>query len=105
MLNQPFRLIRDVKGVETYLRRPVVGLKPTIPHMAAGRRTLPPMSVPNPRAEPPPPIKAASPPLDPWGVLSCRRGLRVTPSIGLLHWVLKNKGELKESSYSHQMLR
>lgn len=72
----------------TNLRRPVVGLNPTTPHMAAGRRMLPPMSVPKPRGEPHALMRAASPPLDPWGVRSVLSGFKVTPLIGLPHSVL-----------------
>ena len=41
------------------------GLKPQIPQKAAGTRTLPPMSAPIPRTEPPAAMSAASPPEDP----------------------------------------
>jgi hypothetical protein len=48
--------------------RPEVGLMPAIPQNAAGRRTLPAQSLPNPMGEPHAAIRAASPPLLPPGV-------------------------------------
>lgn len=52
-----------------YLSLFPVGLSAQIPQKAAGKRRLPPTSVPKPRMDPPPPISAPSPPEEPPGVL------------------------------------
>lgn len=52
-------------NLETDLHRPEVGLNPQIPQKDAGIRTLPPISVPIPRMDPPPATSAPSPPEDP----------------------------------------
>ena len=62
--------------------RPLVGFNDTIPQKAAGIRTLPARSVPNPKIDPPYPRMAPSPLDDPPGprFLSC--GFAVAPYIG-----------------------
>ena len=52
-----------VRGV-----RPVVGLIPAMPQKCAGRRMLPPASLPRPRGDMPEAMAAASPPDEPPGV-------------------------------------
>lgn len=52
-----------------YLSLFPVGLSAQIPQKAAGKRRLPPTSVPKPRMDPPPPTSAPSPPEEPPGLL------------------------------------
>lgn len=52
-----------------YLSLFPVGLMAQIPQKAAGKRRLPPTSVPMPKMDPPPPTSAPSPPEEPPGVL------------------------------------
>src|SRR5689334_14723712 len=59
--------------------RPGVGLRPQIPLKCAGTRIDPPPSLPMPPAEQQAAIAAASPPLDPPGVLSRFQELFVLP--------------------------
>jgi hypothetical protein len=55
-------------------------LKPTSPHIEAGKRIEPPMSEPVARVEVPPANEAPEPPDEPPGVMSVFQGLRVTPN-------------------------
>lgn len=55
-----------------------LGLKPYSPAICAGIRTLPPISVPQPKREPCSAMSALSPPVDPPGV-----------NLGLSGWVVK----------------
>jgi len=60
----------------------MVGLSPTMPHSAAGIRTLPPMSVPSANGTQPEATAAPDPPDDPPGVREISQGLRVMPHSG-----------------------
>lgn len=62
-----------------HLTRPDVGLKPQMPQKEAGMRMLPPMSLPIPSREPPPAMRAPSPPDDPPHVFWTLWGLTVWP--------------------------
>ena len=59
-------------------RRPYVGLKPEIPHSAAGWRTEPPVSEPSASGTSPAATAAAQPLDEPPGVRSGSQGLRAT---------------------------
>jgi hypothetical protein len=59
-------------------RRPL-GLRPHTPQSLAGRRMLPPPSLPSPSGEPPTARIAASPPLEPPGARAAFQGLFVRP--------------------------
>jgi len=59
--------------------RPRVGLNPTNPHQAAGRRTEPPMSVPMCSGPYPAAAAAAAPELEPPVLQAVFQGLRVMP--------------------------
>ena len=72
--------------------RPWVGLIPAIPQKAAGMRIDPPMSVPSASGARPAATAAPEPPLDPPGVRSSRRGLRVTPNSSLEVWPHSQNG-------------
>ena len=68
--------------------RIVVGLIPQMPHEWAGKRMLPPRSLPKPSGEPPAAMIAASPPLDPPGERSQIPGVlraAVQRIVGLVH--------------------
>ena len=56
-----------------------VGFRPQIPHMLDGIRMLPPMSLPIPMTEPPPAMRAASPPEEPPGPRVGSSGFTVRP--------------------------
>ena len=61
------------------LTRPYVGLRPTIPHNAAGILMEPPVSLPIDPKISPVMTAAALPPLEPPGMRSRAHGLRVGP--------------------------
>lgn len=60
--------------------RPCVGLMAARPQCAAGRRTLPAMSVPRPNAPRPHANDAPTPALDPPGLTVVSHGLRTMPN-------------------------
>src|SRR5262245_31908248 len=60
--------------------RPYVGLRPTTPLNAAGRRIEPPVSVPSEPRHERTATATAEPPDDPPGTRSSPQGLRVVPS-------------------------
>lgn len=68
----------------TYLSLLAVGLRPQSPQKLEGRRMLPATSKPMPRMEPPPAIRAPSPPEEPPGLFWGLRGFSVWPKMGLL---------------------
>jgi hypothetical protein len=59
--------------------RPAVGFKPSRPHHAAGRRMLPPESLPRPSSDAPAAMATASPELEPPGVRPASSGCRTAP--------------------------
>jgi hypothetical protein len=59
--------------------RPAVGLRPATPQQWAGRRMLPPVSLPISIGDPPAATIAAAPPLEPPDVRSRSNGLFVRP--------------------------
>lgn len=59
--------------------RPGVGFSEQMPVKCAGSRTEPPLSLPNPHAESPAAMAAASPPLDPPAERSSDHGFEVRP--------------------------
>src|ERR1041385_6650417 len=60
--------------------RPYDGFKPTQPHIAAGCRTEPPVSVPNAATHSSAETAAADPPEEPPGMRVMSQGFRVTPN-------------------------
>jgi len=70
--------------VGTYLILSPVGLSPHSPQKLDGRRMLPATSEPMPSMEPPPAIRAPSPPEEPPGLFWWLRGFKVWPKMGLL---------------------
>ena len=64
--------------------RPNVGLRPTHPHIAAGMRTLPPVSLPVAATTRRAATAAADPPLEPPAIRARSRGLCVVPKNGLI---------------------
>ncbi len=64
--------------------RPKLGLRPTMPHCAAGMRTEPPMSEPSASGTQPVATAAPEPPEEPPGERAGSQGLRVMPHKGLL---------------------
>lgn len=74
-----------------YLIRKADGLKPGTPHMAAGFLMLPPTSDPMPTKDPPPAIRAPSPPEEPPAERFRSCGLAVRPKIGLVDSKLQNQ--------------
>uniref|UniRef100_A0A915JI00 Uncharacterized protein n=1 Tax=Romanomermis culicivorax TaxID=13658 RepID=A0A915JI00_ROMCU len=75
--------LRIEHGCPFNVKRSVVGFNEQMPLQWAGVRTLPPMSDPTPKGEPCKAIKAASPLVEPPGLLSGSKGLRVAPYMGL----------------------
>ena len=67
----------------SYLILWTVGLNPKIPHMWAGILMLPPISPPTPIRDPPPAIRAASPPEEPPTPRPGLCGFVVAPKMGL----------------------
>jgi hypothetical protein len=63
--------------------RPHVGLKPTIPQHAAGRRMEPALSVPSAASQRPAASAAPLPPLEPPGMRPRSSGLTTAPKWGL----------------------
>jgi hypothetical protein len=63
--------------------RPHVGLKPTTPQQAAGRRIEPALSVPSATSHRPAARAAPFPPLDPPGIRPASSGLTTAPKCGL----------------------
>src|SRR5437660_1996544 len=63
--------------------RPLVGFNPAMPQKCAGTRIDPERSLPIPAGERHAEIAAASPPLEPPGVISGLCGLLARPKIGL----------------------
>ena len=64
-------------------RSPQVGLKPTTPQHAAGKRTEPALSVPMARSQRPAASAAPFPPLDPPGIRAASSGFTTAPKCGL----------------------
>src|SRR5438067_929351 len=60
-------------------RDPKVGLRPKVPHMAAGIRTEPPVSEPRASGAMPVDTVTAAPPLDPPVILAGSHGFAVRP--------------------------
>lgn len=81
---QPPQWVEKGTEVRLYLILLPVGLSPHSPQKLDGRRMLPATSEPMPRMEPPPAIRAPSPPEEPPGVFWWLRGFRVWPKIRLL---------------------
>ena len=96
MLNITTCFFLGVRVMEIfYLNLELVGFRADIPQKEAGTLTLPPISLPIPKREPPAPIRQASPPEEPPGVRSLLHGFVVIPQTGLLQPKLKKFPDIK----------